>query len=488
MKSHSSRKFLGASLLLASLTVGSAYFLPHSWASRRPETAVPLEQGTSLASQAPIVAAPADFSAIVGKYGPAVVNISVTGRAPSVDLPEFESDDPLFDFFHRFGPQFPRPPQQGQLVRGLGSGFIVQSDGLILTNAHVVDGAQEVTVKLTDRREYRAKVLGTDRQTDVAVIKINEKNLPTVQLGNPTAVKVGEPVLAIGSPYGFENSATSGIVSAKSRSLANDAYVPFIQTDVAVNPGNSGGPLFNLRGEVIGINSQIYSRTGGFQGLSFAIPIDVAIRTKDQLVRTGKVSRGRLGIGIQDVDQGLAESFGLKRVAGALVSSVERGSPAEMAGLKPGDVIVRMDGHDIERSADLPANVAALVPGTSTKLEIVRDGTSKTVTVKVAELQPQLAEGKSDSGPNEGVIGLAVRPLEREERQSVGVSQGLLVQGVSGNAALAGILPGDVIVAVNGAPVSKVEQLQRMVKNSGRRLALLIQRDEARIYIPVDVG
>jgi serine protease Do len=488
MKSHSSRKFLGASLLLASLIVGSAYFLPHSWASRRPETAVPLEQGTSLASQAPIVAAPADFSAIVGKYGPAVVNISVTGRAPSVDLPEFESDDPLFDFFHRFGPQFPRPPQQGQLVRGLGSGFIVQSDGLILTNAHVVDGAQEVTVKLTDRREYRAKVLGTDRQTDVAVIKINEKNLPTVQLGNPTAVKVGEPVLAIGSPYGFENSATSGIVSAKSRSLANDAYVPFIQTDVAVNPGNSGGPLFNLRGEVIGINSQIYSRTGGFQGLSFAIPIDVAIRTKDQLVRTGKVSRGRLGIGIQDVDQGLAESFGLKRVAGALVSSVERGSPAEMAGLKPGDVIVRMDGHDIERSADLPANVAALVPGTSTKLEIVRDGTSKTVTVKVAELQPQLAEGKSDSGPNEGVIGLAVRPLEREERQSVGVSQGLLVQGVSGNAALAGILPGDVIVAVNGAPVSKVEQLQRMVKNSGRRLALLIQRDEARIYIPVDVG
>jgi serine protease Do len=294
--------------------------------------------------------------------------------------------------------------------------------------------------------------------------------------------------LAIGSPYVIEKSETSGIVSAKSRSLANDAYVPFIQTDVAVNPGNSGGPLFNLRGEVIGINSQIYSRTGGFQGLSFAIPIDVAIRTKDQLVRTGKVSRGRLGIGIQDVDQGLAESFGLKRVAGALVSSVERGSPAEMAGLKPGDVIVRMDGHDIERSADLPANVAALVPGTSTKLEIVRDGTSKTVTVKVAELQPQLAEGKSDSGPNEGVIGLAVRPLEREERQSVGVSQGLLVQGVSGNAALAGILPGDVIVAVNGAPVSKVEQLQRMVKNSGRRLALLIQRDEARIYIPVDVG
>ena len=314
------------------------------------------------ASVAPV----ADFSAIVARYGPAVVNISVTGEAeqtPAADdsagVPGLDPNDPFYEFFRRFGiPQ--RPQGQGHLLmRSEGSGFIVRADGLILTNAHVVDGAREVMVKLTDRREFKARVLGADKQSDVAVIKINAANLPVVQFGDPDSIRVGEPVLAIGSPYGFENSATAGIVSATSRSLPDDTYVPFIQTDAAVNPGNSGGPLFNLKGQVIGINSQIYSRTGGYQGLSFAIPINVAMQVSQQLVHSGKVTRGRLGVGIQEVNQALADSFGLKKLQGALVSSVDPDGPAARAGLQAGDVIVRMQGHDINRSADLPAQVAA---------------------------------------------------------------------------------------------------------------------------------
>ncbi|MFN7607855.1 MAG: trypsin-like peptidase domain-containing protein, partial [Ralstonia sp.] len=277
------------------------------------------------------VAAPMDFSGIVDRYGPAVVNISTTAHAQRTSMqglpPGMSPDDPFSEFFKRFMPQMPQ--QRGdQIVRGLGSGFIVSSDGLILTNAHVVDGAQEVNVKLTDRREFKAKVLGVDKQSDVAVLRISATNLPVVQIGSPANTKVGEPVLAIGSPYGFENTVTAGIVSAKSRSLPDDTYVPFIQTDVAVNPGNSGGPLFNQRGEVIGINSQIYSQTGGYQGLSFAVPIDVAMKVEQQLVSTGKVTRGRLGIAVQEVDQSLADSFKLPKPEGALVTAVDDGGPA----------------------------------------------------------------------------------------------------------------------------------------------------------------
>ncbi len=443
---------------------------------------------------APVSVAPiADFSSIVARYGPAVVNISVTGEATptaneSGDAPGLDPNDPFYEFFRRFG--IPQPPQGGthQLVRAQGSGFIVRADGLILTNAHVVDGAQEVTVKLTDRREFKARVLGADKQSDIAVIKINAGNLPVVQLGDPNRIRVGEPVLAIGSPYGFENSATAGIVSATSRSLPDDTYVPFIQTDAAVNPGNSGGPLFNLQGQVIGINSQIYSRTGGYQGLSFAIPINVAMRVSDQLVHSGRVTRGRLGVGIQEVNQALADSFGLKKLQGALVSSVDQGGPAARAGLQPGDVIVRMQGQEIDRSSDLPAQVAALKPGTVATLDVIRNGVPKTLTVTIGEMKEATLAKNNAPDQRQGRLGVAVRPLARGEQREAGVAGGLLVEAVSGAAAKAGIQAGDVIVSLNGTPISSPEQLQQLVRKAGKHVALLVQRDTARIFVPVDLG
>ena len=452
------------------------------------------------AAQAPVtaqaqplaVAAPTDFSSIVDQYGPAVVNISVTARAQrtSAQVPQgMDPDDPLFQFFKRFGPQFQAPQNgQQQLVRGLGSGFIVSPDGLILTNAHVVDGAQEVTVKLTDRREFKAKVLGADAQTDVAVIKIDAKELPTVRLGDPSRVRVGEPVLAIGSPYGFENTVTAGIVSAKSRSLPDDTYVPFIQTDVAVNPGNSGGPLFNQRGEVIGINSQIYSQTGGYQGLSFSIPIDVATKVQAQLVAHGKVTRGRLGIGVQEVNQALAQSVGLPKPSGALVYSVEPDSPAAKAGLMPGYVIVQLGNDVIDHSGDLPEHVADITPGTQTSLKVIRKGEPLTLTVKVGTAKDAVVAGKSPANDTGGKLGLAVRPLSPTERRDSGIDGGLVVQDVAGPAAKVGIQPGDVILSINGTPISSAEQLRALVAKSGKQVALLVQRDDARIFIPLDLG
>lgn len=390
-----SRTAIAAALVAA---LGTGYALGDGHLVARAAASVPVAPATASAPAAPaLAAAPAgargaaqaadsrlgqapapDFAAIVERYGPAVVNITVTGAArhasASEGMPGFAPGDPMWEFFRRFGPGIPQPPGEGQFARGQGSGFIVSPDGVILTNAHVVADAQEVRVKLTDRREFNAKVVGFDKLTDVALIRIDARNLPTVRLGDPAAVRVGDPVLAIGAPFGFENTATSGIVSAKSRSLPDETYVPFIQTDVAVNPGNSGGPLFNARGEVIGINSQIYSRTGGYQGLSFAIPIDVATKVQQQLAAHGKVIRGRLGITIQDVDQALADAFHLPRPQGALVSSVEPGSAAEKAGLKPGDVILSLDGAPVEHSGDLPARVADMKPGTRASLEVQRDG------------------------------------------------------------------------------------------------------------------
>ncbi|KWR87632.1 DegQ family serine endoprotease [Cupriavidus sp. IDO] len=443
-------------------------------------------------AQPAAVATPIDFSGIVDQYGPAVVNISVTARAQRTAAqmpPGIDPDDPLFQFFKRFGPQFQGPQGgQPQLVKGLGSGFIVSPDGLILTNAHVVDGAQEVTVKLTDRREFKAKVLGADSQTDVAVIRIDAKNLPTVRFGDPSRVRVGEPVLAIGSPYGFENTVTAGIVSAKSRSLPDDTYVPFIQTDVAVNPGNSGGPLFNQRGEVIGINSQIYSQTGGYQGLSFAIPINVATKVQDQLVAHGKVTRGRLGIGVQEVNQALAQSFGLPKPAGALVNSVEPDSPAAKAGLKPGDVIVQLDNDVIDHSGDLPEHVADLKPGTQSAIKIIRKGQPMTLTVKIGTAKDQAVAQKGSGGEAGGKLGLAVRPLTPAEKRDSGIDGGLVVEDVAGPAARVGIQPGDVILSLNGTPIASADQLRALVAKSGKQVALLVQRDEARIFIPLDLG
>jgi serine protease Do len=489
------KKILVRSVISASVVAALAggYLhtgMPH-W-SNAEAAIVPPSTPQAVATAVPGMATATDFSGIVERYGPAVVNISVVGKAQqspaSANIPELDPNDPFSEFFRRFAPQMPRGRQGGQLVRGLGSGFIISPDGVILTNAHVVDDAQEVTVKLTDRREYKAKVLGVDKQTDVAAIKIDAKNLPVVSLGNPASAKVGEPVLAIGAPYGFENTATAGIISAKSRSLPEDTYVPFIQTDVAVNPGNSGGPLFNLKGEVIGINSQIYSQTGGYQGLSFAIPIDVAAKVKDQLVQHGKVTRGRMGVAIQEVTQGLADSFGLPKPQGALVSSVEKGSPAERAGLEPGDVIVRINDRDVNRSSDLPALVAEMRPGTSAKLDVIRKGTPKTVNVTIAEMKDTAVAQRGDSQQERGRLGLAVRPLAREELAQAGVPGGLLVEDVAGPAAKSGIEPGDIILSVNGTPVNSVAQLGSLANKAGKHVALLVQRESSKIFVPIDLG
>jgi len=434
------------------------------------------------------LATPTDFSSIVERAGPAVVNISVTGKAQrnsnADQADDADPNDPLPDFFKHFGPQF-QQPRGPQITHGLGSGFIISADGLILTNAHVVDGAQEVTVKLTDRREFKAKVLGSDKQSDIAVIRIAAKDLPIVQIGNSSLLKVGEPVLAIGSPYGFDNTATAGIVSAKSRSLPDDNYVPFIQTDVAVNPGNSGGPLFNLKGQVVGINSQIYTQTGGYQGLSFSIPIDVAMKVEQQLVQHGKVTRGRLGVSVQEVNQALAESFGLSKSEGALVSSVEKDSPAEKAGVQAGDVILGFDGQRIDHSVDLPTVVADAVPGSSEKLDIMRNGTAKSLTVVVGEMKPVKNAGGNGNGEPQGRLGLAVRPLDKEEQQQIGVRGGLLVENVDGPAAVAGIESGDVILSLNGTAVTGVEQLRNLVSKAGKNVALLVERGDEKIFVPV---
>jgi serine protease Do len=359
----------------------------------------------------------------------------------------------------------------------------------VLTNAHVVQNAAEVMVKLTDRREFKAKVIGVDEATDVAVLKIDGRNLPTVKLGKSSDVRVGEWVVAIGSPFGFENSVTSGIVSAKARALPNGASVPFLQTDVAVNPGNSGGPLFNLKGEVIGINSQIYSRSGGYQGVSFAIPIETALNVKDQLVQHGKVTRGRLGVTIQEVNQALAGSFGLPKAGGALVSSVEDGSAAAKAGLKPGDVVLKMDGTEIDSSLDLSSRVSTMRPGATAKLEVWRDGKPREIAVRVGETPAATAKAaaaeKADlSGAR---LGVAVRNLSAEEQKQAAVQGGVLVEQAAGPAARAGIQRGDIIIAVNGKPVKNADELKAATKDA-RTTALLVKRNDARIFVPIELG
>ncbi len=433
-----------------------------------------------------------DFSRITAQNGPAVVNISVTGMTrvandnPAADATPF-SGDPFQEFFRRFGPgqQMPRDvPSSSQ-----GSGFIVGAEGIILTNAHVVRNASEVTVKLTDRREFSAKVLGSDPRTDIAVLKIDAQNLPTVSTGNIQDLRVGEWVLAIGSPFGFENTVTAGVVSAKGRSLPDDSAVPFIQTDVAVNPGNSGGPLFNSRGEVIGVNAQIYSRTGGYQGLSFAIPIDIALKVKDQIVATGKVEHARLGVAIQEVNQALADSFNLDRPQGALVSSVEKGGPADKAGLQTGDVIRKVDGKTITSSGDLPAIISLASPGDRIALEIWRKGRAQQIDAQLGSARENAQQvARSDAQPNQGRLGLALRPLQPDERRAIDTPSGLVVEAVAGAAERAGIAPGDVVLAVNGTPVKDVEQVRAIVAKSAKSVALLIQREGDKIFVPIKLG
>jgi serine protease Do len=452
----------------------------------------------TVAGNAPAAALP-DFTKIVSHNGPAVVNVRVVGttKASQRQMPEADEDDPFFEFFRRF--QQPQQPQQprgggnggrGEVVYGAGSGFIVSPDGVILTNAHVVRDASEVTVKLQDRREYRAKVLGSDPKTDVAVLKIDAKNLPVVPIGNTRNLQVGEWVLAIGSPYGLESTVTAGVVSAKGRSLPNDS-VPFIQTDVAVNPGNSGGPLFNTRGEVVGINSQIYSQTGGYQGLSFAIPIDVAVRIKDQIVTTGKVQHAKLGVTVQDVNQGFADSFKLESPDGALVSNVERGSSADKAGLKSGDVIRKVNGQPIVAGGDLTAIVSIAKPGEKMGLEVWREGKIVQLNAALgnASDKPDLSDGDNLASNSSGAkLGLALRPLEPVERRQSGIMAGLVIEDAGGAAEAAGVQPGDVLLSVNGRPVTSVAQVRDLVGKSTKSVALLIQRGDDKIFIPVRIG
>jgi len=346
-----------------------------------------------------------------------------------------------------------------------------------------------VTVKLTDRREFQAKVLGSDPKTDVAVLKIDAKNLPTVPLGSSQDLQVGQWVLAIGSPFGFENSVSAGVVSAKGRSLPDDSFVPFIETDVAVNLGNSGGPLFNARGEVVGINSQIFSRTGGYQGLSFAIPIDLATKIKDQIVATGKASHARLGVAIQEVNQTLADSFKLDKPEGALVSNVDAGGPADKAGLKTGDVIRKVNGQTIVASGDLPALIGQATPGEKVTLEVWRQGKREELSAKLGDASEKKAQAaRADESVGKGKLGLALRPLQPQERREAGVDGGLLVENAAGPAALAGVQQGDLLMGVDGKPVQSVEQVREAVANSGKSVALLIQRDGNKIFVPVRIG
>jgi serine protease Do len=372
-------------------------------------------------------------------------------------------------------------------TRGVGSGFIVSPDGYIVTNAHVVDDASEVTVKLTDRREFTAKVIGQDKRTDIALIKIDAKNLPALDLSSPPPVKKGEWVIAIGSPFGFENSVSAGIVSGVHRALPGGQMTPFIQTDVAVNPGNSGGPLLNSAGQVVGVNSQIYSRSGGYMGLSFAIPADVAASVADQLRTHGKVAHGRIGVGIQGLDQSLAQSFGLPDSNGALVGTVEKDSPASKAGFKAGDIIRKIDGVAVNDSTDVTSKIGNMAPGTKTDVQVWRDGKPVDLAVTIGSFDDEKVATSGDKSEHHTKLGLAARPLTGDERQQVG-HDGLVVEQATGPAALAGIQPGDVIVGVGTTKVKSVDQLRKLVEKSGKTVALLIERDGRQIYVPIRVG
>jgi serine protease Do len=439
-----------------------------------------------------------DFSQLVEQHGRAVVNISTTQKVGARAMPQLppglDEDDPMFDFFRRFIPQQPGVPGSRD-ARSLGSGFIISADGYLMTNAHVVDEADEITVRLSDKREFRARLIGADKRTDVAVLKIDASGLPVVRFGDVSKLKVGEWVVAIGSPFGFESSVTAGIVSAKGRSLPQENFVPFIQTDVAINPGNSGGPLFNLRGEVVGINSQIYSRNGGFMGLSFAIPIDVAMDVQSQLRATGRVQRGRIGVVIQEVTKELADSFGLPNAEGALVSSVEPRGPAEKAGIEPGDVILRFDGKRVEKSGDLPRLVGGTKPGTTSVAQIWRNGTTRDIRVTVAELSDERIDPRKarrgaapESAPAPNRLGLVLSELTPQQKRELKVDGGLKVEEVAGNQR-SDLRAGDIILAViargKQTPVGTLEQFNKILSSIEPKVGLtvLVRRGDNQTFL-----
>lgn len=440
-----------------------------------------------------------DFTELAEKHGAEVVNISVTqvtqtAGSPFAGMP----DDPeLQEFLRRFG--FPTMPGQGgqpnqeYKSQSLGSGFIISADGYILTNAHVVNEADEVLVKLSDKREFKAKIIGTDKRTDVALIKIDAVNLPKATIGDPAALKVGEWVAAIGSPFGLENTMTAGIVSAKGRALPQENFVPFIQTDVAINPGNSGGPLYNLRGEVVGVNSQIYSRSGGSMGLSFSIPIDVAIDISNQLKANGKITRGWLGVAIQELTKELAESFGMKNNNGALIAGVEKAGPAEKSGLLAGDVITKFDGKVVNTSSDLPRAVGATKPGKTVPVDIFRKGVAKTLSVSVGEMPNDPNEAAPSLKPapkaEANKIGLTLKELTPQQKKKLNGKNGLLVTDSTGTAAQAGIRRGDVILGLNNSESQSVELFNKQINAvpAGKTVAVLVLRGENTLYIPIKV-
>ena len=455
-----------------------------------------------------------DFADLVERTGPAVVNIRTTERAraagPSAapQLPEgLDENDPFYEFFRRFFPPGrpgpapgPRGPGGGgggggEVPRGVGSGFIISPDGFLLTNHHVVDGADEIYVTLTDKREFKGRLIGSDRRTDVALVKIEATGLPALKIGDVNRLRVGEWVVAIGSPFGLDNTVTAGIVSAKGRDTGD--YLPFIQTDVAVNPGNSGGPLLNLRGEVVGINSQIYSRTGGFMGISFAIPIDEAMRVGDQLRASGRVTRGRIGVGIAEVTKDVAEPLGLPRAAGALVRNVEAGGPAEKAGLEAGDIILRFDGRAIERSTDLPRLVGNTKPGSQVPVTVWRRGAERELTVTVAELQVEQSArgpGGGRQGPGSGVapaqanlLGLAVADIPEDRKAQLRIKNGVLVEAVDGPGARAGLRPGDVVLSLNNHDVTSARQFNDLAAKLDRAKThiVLVRRGDSAQFIPI---
>jgi serine protease Do len=450
-----------------------------------------------------------DFTRLIDEQGGAVVNISTTqavrrggGSGALPQVPPGVEDEEILEFFRRFIPRQPGPgqgpgPGPGRPEgRSLGSGFIISPDGYILTNAHVVEGADEINVKFTDKREFKAKVIGADKRTDIALIKIDASGLPAVRFGDPTKLKVGEWVLAIGSPFGFENTVTAGIVSAKGRSLPQENFVPFIQTDVAINPGNSGGPLFNMKGEVVGINSQIYSRTGGFMGLSFAIPIDVALDVQRQLREKGRVARGRIGVVIQEVTRDLATSFGLEKPRGALVNSVEKGSPADKAGIEATDIILSFDGKQVDASSDLPRIVGSTRPGSQSSVELWRKGAKRTVTVTVGELQEERiaardakpAPKQAEAPPNR--LGIVVAELSAEQKKEMRLQQGLIVTDVKPDAR-ADLRRGDVLLTLvhkgQHTELRSVEQFNKLLAGLDKNavLTLQVRRGETTAFVTV---
>lgn len=449
-------------------------------------------------SQAYVSALP-DFTVLAEEHGPAVVNISITQvqQRNTMPFPGMPYDEGLEEFFKRFGiPGIPRGPNQGPREyksQSLGSGFIISQDGYILTNAHVVNAADEVIVKLSDQREFKAKLIGADKRTDVALIKIDANNLPKVKIGDPAKLKVGEWVAAIGSPFGLENTMTAGIVSAVGRALPKENYVPFIQTDVAINPGNSGGPLFNLKGEVVGINSQIYSRSGGSMGLSFSIPIDVAMDVSEQLKNNGKISRGWLGVAIQELTKDLAESFGMKDTKGALISGVEKDGPADKGGLEAGDVIIRFDGQAVTSSNELPRIVGSTKPNKLVPVEVLRKGKRKTLRFRLGEMptddievsQNTQAPAKQEANK----AGLILKELTAQQKKKLKGKNGLLVIESSGAAAEAGIRRGDVILGLNNNETQSVSRFDKQINAvpKGKTVAVLVLRGDNTLYVPIKI-